>query len=457
MTIATFDPAQTSGDELRRSYIDSGYVLVTGLVDEAARAEITRELRRINRGDYSRSPIEGVTWRDEIEPVDWPEDDERLIGRHMYLGQPHVYSAVVRDAMTHSGICRVLDHVVGACVQFWDGAYKCMQSMFVVEPPGGSGSPWHQDEHPIPTRDRSLTGVWIALTDATVANGCLWILPDSHKSGVIHERYAHDLPDVDSNPVARGFDETGAIPIEMTAGSVLFFSGYLLHSSHKNQSDSYRPALTFHYCSASDVADLGRRAELPRRRAGTRGGSLCRPGVHHAAALGEGAIAGPRSVGSRLAGDFGGEAVGVRGCRDLHDARGTKPTQFTVVIVESPAVPPDRPVLVTLPRSAQRRARPAATSATPWTAARPTGNPHPPIRRRYRRTARRRLALPGRLQGDLDRATPPTRARRFGGLPPDSRCSAPEPVNFETRPERGNRPSSHVPDRPASLSERSKS
>ena len=121
MTIAEFDPAQTSGDELRRSYVESGYVLVTGLVDEAARAEITRELRRINRGDYSNSPIEGVTWRNKIEPVDWPEDDERLLGRNMYVGQPHVYSAVVRDAMTHSGICRVLDHVVGACVPFWDG------------------------------------------------------------------------------------------------------------------------------------------------------------------------------------------------------------------------------------------------------------------------------------------------------------------------------------------------
>ena len=98
MTIARFDPAPASGDELRRSYIESGYVLVTDLVDEADRAEIGRELRRINRGDYSRSPIEGVVWRDEIEPVDWPEDEERLIGRHMYLGQPHVYSAVVRNA-----------------------------------------------------------------------------------------------------------------------------------------------------------------------------------------------------------------------------------------------------------------------------------------------------------------------------------------------------------------------
>ena len=50
MTIATFDPAQTSGDELRRSYVESGYVLVTGLVDEAARAEITRELRQDQSG-----------------------------------------------------------------------------------------------------------------------------------------------------------------------------------------------------------------------------------------------------------------------------------------------------------------------------------------------------------------------------------------------------------------------
>ena len=94
MTVARFDPAQASGDELRRSYIESGYVLVRDLMDEADRAAIGRELRRINRGDYSRSPTPGVIWRDAIEPVDWPEEDQRLMGRHMYLGQPHVYRAV---------------------------------------------------------------------------------------------------------------------------------------------------------------------------------------------------------------------------------------------------------------------------------------------------------------------------------------------------------------------------
>ncbi len=71
--------------------------------------------------------------------------------------------------------------------------------------------------------------------------------------------------------IARGFDETGAIPIEMEAGSVLFFSGYLLHSSKKNVSDTYRPALTRHYCSSSTWLTWGG-AGVAHRRAITHAG-----------------------------------------------------------------------------------------------------------------------------------------------------------------------------------------
>jgi ectoine hydroxylase-related dioxygenase (phytanoyl-CoA dioxygenase family) len=43
----------------------------------------------------------------------------------------------------------------------------------------------HQDEYYIPTRDRSLCASWIALDDATIDNGCLWVIPGSHRQGVI--------------------------------------------------------------------------------------------------------------------------------------------------------------------------------------------------------------------------------------------------------------------------------
>ena len=125
---------------------------------------------------------------------------------------------------------KILDHLVGANVPFWDRSYKCMQTMFVSKKPGGNGSPWHQDEHPIPTRDRSLIAVWLALEDTTTQNSCLWFIPESHKKGVIYERYEHNEPDVDSMKIARGFDDSTEKPIEMKANSALFFSGYLVLS-----------------------------------------------------------------------------------------------------------------------------------------------------------------------------------------------------------------------------------
>ena len=59
---------------------------------------------------------------------------------------------------------------------------KAMQSMLFIKAEGKPGQAWHQDEYYIPTRDRSLTAAWIALDDATVENGCLWVLPGSHRA-----------------------------------------------------------------------------------------------------------------------------------------------------------------------------------------------------------------------------------------------------------------------------------
>ncbi len=238
--IDLFDKAK-----LTESYRENGFVLVNGTMSPQELTEIDHDLKKINRGDYDT---------DAIEPVDWPLDDDRLLGRHMYIGMPHVLSDTIARFINHPKLVSVLDHIVGAFVPFWDGGYKCIQTMFVSKGPNGKGSPWHQDEHPIPTRDRSLTGVWIPTTDVEVENGCLWIVPDSHKSGVIYDRFDHNNPDVDHKAEARGFDDSGAIPLPMKAGDVLFFSGYLLHSSKPNRrTGTYRPSLTLHYTSATTI------------------------------------------------------------------------------------------------------------------------------------------------------------------------------------------------------------
>ena len=133
-----------------------------------------------------------------------------------------------------------------------------MQSMLFAKPPGLPGQAWHQDERYIPTRDRSLIGVWIALDDADEGNGCLRVLPRSHRPGRIYPQRDHGRPDeFDPTGEAHGFDPRdeafgpGEIAVPVRAGDVIFFNGYLLHRSFKNRSaDRSRRALVNHYCSA---------------------------------------------------------------------------------------------------------------------------------------------------------------------------------------------------------------
>ena len=60
----------------------------------------------------------------------------------------------------------------------------------------------------------------------------------------MNEYGEHDIIDLNE------FDESKAIPVEIKSGSVLFFNGYLLHSSDRNSSNRFRRALVYHYMSA---------------------------------------------------------------------------------------------------------------------------------------------------------------------------------------------------------------
>ena len=150
-------------------------------------------------------------------------------------------------------IYAVVDHKIRreVLVQIVAPNVKSMQSMLFIKPPKFPGQAWHQDEVYIPTRDRTLTGGWIALDDATVENGCLIAIPGSHLDGYLYPQRDHNNPvEFDFAQESYGFDESGEIPVECAAGDVVFFNGYLLHRSRRNRSDRYRRALVNHYMNA---------------------------------------------------------------------------------------------------------------------------------------------------------------------------------------------------------------
>ncbi len=162
---------------------------------------------------------------------------------------PHKLSPVFRAMMRHPAIVDVLTALIGPDV-------KSMQSMLFVKPAGKPGQAWHQDEYFLPTRDRSLCGAWIALDDATVANGCLWAHSGSHLPGVLYPMQPHGDARFDGSDEAQDFPypREGGQPLELAAGGGVFFNGYLLHRSLPNVVRSgTRRALVIHYMSAASL------------------------------------------------------------------------------------------------------------------------------------------------------------------------------------------------------------
>lgn len=174
------------------------------------------------------------------------ETDDEVLRRYLCIHFPHKISQVMLDAVKHPGIVDLLTQMISPNV-------KCMQSMLFIKAAGKPGQAWHQDEDYIPTRDRSLCGVWIALDDATLENGCLWIIPGSQQRGILWPQEWHGDKRFDCALQSQNFPYTEAdeIPVEVKAGSVVFFNGYTLHRSLPNRATSgYRRALVNHYMSA---------------------------------------------------------------------------------------------------------------------------------------------------------------------------------------------------------------
>ena len=125
--------------------------------------------------------------------------------------------------------------------------------------PGGDIQfPWHQDIRPTPAfRDQvnNYVQTIIVVDEATVANGCLHVIPGSHKLGNLKvTRYA-------KGEVEDQMDVSSAIPCEAMPGDVVMFTSYTVHGSVPNTTDKPRRSYINGFVRAS-ACDVGKWAFL---------------------------------------------------------------------------------------------------------------------------------------------------------------------------------------------------
>jgi phytanoyl-CoA hydroxylase len=125
-----------------------------------------------------------------------------------------------------------------------------LQSMYIFKQPriGGEVN-CHQDSTFLYTEPQDIVGLWFALEDATVENGCLWAIPGGHKRGLksrwLRTPEGMKFETYDSQP----WPENELISLEMKKGSLILLDGLLPHRSLENRSVKSRHAYTLHIIS----------------------------------------------------------------------------------------------------------------------------------------------------------------------------------------------------------------
>ena len=127
------------------------------------------------------------------------------------------------------------------------GDFKLYQDQLFMKPPKvGSRQAYHQDQ-PLgfDIEPADMVTCWAALDAATIENGCLWMLPGTHKLGATEIESWKQYEE-------RALD--GRLPeeraIELEPGDCSFHHGLILHSSRPNMTDQRRWGYATHYVSA---------------------------------------------------------------------------------------------------------------------------------------------------------------------------------------------------------------
>ncbi len=164
-------------------------------------------------------------------------------------------SALLADLARHPVIVDVCADLIGPDVNvYWDQAvYK--------KPEKPRRFPWHQDNGYAFVEPQQYLTVWLALTDATVDNGCPWVVPGVHRSGTIVHHYVEPL----------GWecltDPDGAVAAPVPAGGAVVFSSLTPHLTGPNTSGTVRKAYILQYAPAgATVLEGDPRAGPPTAR-----------------------------------------------------------------------------------------------------------------------------------------------------------------------------------------------
>ncbi|HEX7131610.1 MAG TPA: phytanoyl-CoA dioxygenase family protein [Iamia sp.] len=226
------------------SWATDGFERIDGFVPEAVGREMLDDVVTLVRRSAAGQEVDGALVLPESNLAGSAGDPEDRTSKVFRLHRRPVFAAF----LARPEVVDVVTHHLGPDVD-------CFLSQLIFKNPGAWGQPWHQDSHYFPfTPARPVLGLWLAITEATLANGCLHVLPGSHREPV-HEHVPDRRPAANLGYVEIvDHDMAGAVPVTMAPGDLLVFDSHLMHRSTDNASDGLRAAMVYHFAPAGTAA-----------------------------------------------------------------------------------------------------------------------------------------------------------------------------------------------------------
>jgi phytanoyl-CoA hydroxylase len=211
---------------MKEQYAEQGFLHVRGVFDPREVEDMREAIDRILADVEGSEHDENHTWKAVAQ-------EAVLKGFH----NVQYHDAAFTRAAAHPRMVAVLRELIGPNVQLHH------TKMLVKPPEKGAPFPMHQDYPYFPHERHSVVAASVHLDDTDLENGCLRVVPGSHKQGPIEETGESNTLEV---PLEAG------TPIPAAAGDVLFFNYLTVHGSGVNASDRTRRNVLFQYRDPED-------------------------------------------------------------------------------------------------------------------------------------------------------------------------------------------------------------
>lgn len=178
----------------------------------------------------------------------------------------HVAAPWLIDLARNPKILDVVESVIGPDILLFGAsvfAKKARDTRFVS---------WHQDAAYYGLDAQEEVTCWLGLTDADSENGCMKVLPASHRGAdAVHEETYDPENLLGRGQTIRGVDESKAVFMPVKAGQFSMHHERMLHASAPNPSDRRRVGIAFFYMPAHTRSIIGRRTATLVRGKDTHG------------------------------------------------------------------------------------------------------------------------------------------------------------------------------------------